>query len=77
MILTHMAAGFLTIMLSASPYVAILIPGRMFIAGYEKLGIKKTVASRTCEHSGICLDPAAPLDLRRRIFFRRIGRQYL
>lgn len=63
LILTHMAAGFLTIMLSASPYVAILIPGRMFIAGYEKLGIKKTVASRTCEHSGICLDPLLPWTL--------------
>lgn len=63
LILTHMAAGFVTIMLSASPYVAILIPGRMFIAGYEKLGIKKTVASRTCEHSGICLDPLLPWTL--------------
>lgn len=63
LILTHMAAGFATIMLTASPYVSILIPGRMFIAGYEKLGIKKSVASRTCEHSGICLDPLLPWSL--------------
>ncbi|MDD4377618.1 MAG: Na+/H+ antiporter NhaC [Eubacteriales bacterium] len=63
LILTHIATGIATIMLSASPYVAILIPGRMFIAGYERLGIKKTVASRTCEHSGICVDPLLPWTL--------------
>lgn len=63
LILSHIIAGFMTIMLSASPYVSILIPGRMFIAGYERLGIKKTVASRTCEHSGICLDPLLPWSL--------------
>lgn len=63
LILSHIATGFLTIMLSASPYVSILIPGRMFIKGYEKLGIKKSVASRTCEHSGICLDPLLPWSL--------------
>lgn len=63
LILTHIATGFLTIALSASPYVSILIPGRMFIVGYKKLGIKKTVASRTCEHSGICLDPLLPWSL--------------
>ena len=63
LILSHIIAGFMTIMLSASPYVSILIPGRMFIAGYERLRIKKTVASRTCEHSGICLDPLLPWSL--------------
>ena len=63
LILSHILTGFLTIMLSASPYVSILIPGRMFIKGYEKLGIKKSVASRTCEHSGICLDPLLPWSL--------------
>ena len=35
----------------------------MFIKGYERLGIKKSVASRTCEHSGICLDPMLPWSL--------------
>jgi len=63
LILTHMAAGIATIMLTASPYVSILIPGRMFIAGYDKLNIKRTVASRTCEHSGICIDPLLPWSL--------------
>ena len=35
----------------------------MFIRAYERLGIKKMVASRTCEHSGICLDPLLPWSL--------------
>lgn len=63
LIYTHVFTGFMTIILSASPYVAILIPGRMFIEGYKKLGVKKTVASRICEHSGICLDPLLPWSL--------------
>ncbi|WP_164914458.1 Na+/H+ antiporter NhaC [Aminipila luticellarii] len=63
LILTHMLAGMATVMATASPYVGILIPGRMFIAGYDKLGIKRTVASRTLEHSGICLDPLLPWSL--------------
>ncbi|MDR1573334.1 MAG: Na+/H+ antiporter NhaC [Clostridiales Family XIII bacterium] len=63
LILTHTFTGFITIMLTASPYVSILIPGRMFIAGYDKLGINKVVASRTCETSGICLDPMLPWTL--------------
>ena len=63
LIVTQMFAGFATIAATASPYVSILIPGRMFIAGYDKLGIKRTVASRTLEHSGICLDPLLPWSL--------------
>lgn len=63
LIITQMLAGFATIAATASPYVCILIPGRMFIAGYDKLGIKRTVASRTLEHSGICLDPLLPWSL--------------
>ncbi len=63
LIWAHVFTGFITVMLSASPYVSILIPGRMFIEGYKKLGIKKTVASRVCEHSGICLDPLLPWSL--------------
>lgn len=63
LILTQMLAGMATVAATASPYVCILIPGRMFIAGYDKLGIKRTVASRTLEHSGICLDPMLPWSL--------------
>lgn len=63
LILSQILTGFIVIMLSASPYVSILIPGRMFIAGYDKLGIDRTVCSRTLEHSGICLDPLLPWTL--------------
>ncbi len=63
LIVSQTIAGFATIMLSASPYVAILIPGRMFAPAYSRIGIKKIVASRTCETSGICLDPLLPWTL--------------
>lgn len=63
LILTQMLAGFATVAATASPYVCILIPGRMFVSGYDKLGIKRVVASRTLEHSGICLDPMLPWSL--------------
>lgn len=63
LILTQMLAGFATVAATASPYVCILIPGRMFVSGYDKLGIKRIVASRTLEHSGICLDPMLPWSL--------------
>lgn len=63
LILTQMLAGFATVAATASPYVSILIPGRMFVSGYDKLGIKRTVASRTLEHSGICLDTMLPWSL--------------
>lgn len=63
LILAHTGTGIATAMLSASPYVSILIPGRMFVAGYDKLGISRTVASRTCTTSGICIDPITPWTL--------------
>ncbi len=63
LVTAQMGAGILTIMLSASPYVAMLIPGRMFMPGYKKLGIKGTVCSRTLENSGVCVDPLIPWSL--------------
>ncbi|MBN7773805.1 Na+/H+ antiporter NhaC [Clostridium aminobutyricum] len=63
LILTQMVAGIATVAATASPYVCILIPGRMFVAGYDKLKIKRIVASRTLEHSGICIDPMLPWSL--------------
>ncbi|MDO5301457.1 MAG: Na+/H+ antiporter NhaC [Tissierellia bacterium] len=77
LILTQIITGFLTIMLSASPYVSILIPGRMFIKGYDKLGIDRTVCSRTLEHSGICLDPLLPWALGAVYFSGVLGVQTL
>lgn len=60
---THIVTAILVNMLSASQYVAIMIPGRMFLPAYKKLGIKNNVASRTCEDSGTVTSPLVPWGL--------------
>lgn len=60
LILSQTIAGFLSVALTSSSYMAILLPGRMFTPAYKKMGVKREVASRTCETSGICLDPLLP-----------------
>ena len=63
LIITHVFSSILVNMLSASQYVAILIPGRMYLSTYDKLGIKRWVASRTCEDSGTVTSPLVPWGL--------------
>jgi NhaC family Na+:H+ antiporter len=73
LVITQTIAGWITIALSASPYVAMLIPGRMFSSSYDKLGKSRTIASRTCTTSGIMLDPFLPWTLGGVFFFGTLG----
>jgi len=63
LITTHIFAAIAVNMLSASQYVAILIPGRMFLRSYDKLHIRRNVASRTCEDAGTVTSPLVPWGL--------------
>ncbi len=63
LITTHVVATIVVNMLSSSQYVSILIPGRMFLSSYDKLGIKRYVASRTCEDAGTVTSPLVPWGL--------------
>lgn len=63
LIITHVFSSILVNMLSASQYVAILIPGRMYLPAYKKLGIRANVASRTCEDSATVTSPLVPWGL--------------
>ncbi|SCZ80043.1 Na+/H+ antiporter NhaC [Acidaminobacter hydrogenoformans] len=63
LIITHVFSSIAVNMLSASQYVAILIPGRMYLSSYDRLGIKRYVASRTCEDSGTVTSPLVPWGL--------------
>ncbi|HPF19013.1 MAG: Na+/H+ antiporter NhaC [Eubacteriales bacterium] len=63
LIITHVFSAIAVNMLSASQYVAIMIPGRMYLPAYKKLGIKTSVASRTCEDSGTVTSPLVPWGL--------------
>ncbi len=63
LIITHVFSAIGVNMLSASQYVAIMIPGRMFLPAYKKLGIKVNVASRTCEDAATVTSPLVPWGL--------------
>ncbi|MFV0517165.1 MAG: Na+/H+ antiporter NhaC [Aminipila sp.] len=63
LITTHVLSSLAVNLLSASQYVAILIPGRMFLPAYKKLGIDLRVASRTCEDSATVTSPIVPWGL--------------
>lgn len=63
LIITHILAGIFVNIIAASQYVAIIIPGRMFLPAYKKLGIRGDVASRTSEDSGTVFSPLIPWGL--------------
>ena len=63
LITTHILSSILVNVISASQYVAIIIPGRMYLPAYKKLGIRLDVASRTCEDSGTVTSPLVPWGL--------------
>lgn len=63
LITTHVLSAIVVNLLSASQYVAILIPGRMFLPAYKKLGLKLNVASRTCEDAATVTSPLVPWGL--------------
>ncbi len=60
---THAVTSIIVNLLSASQYVAILIPGRMYLGTYDKLHIRRNVASRTCEDAGTVTSPLVPWGL--------------
>lgn len=63
LIITHVCSSLIVNAISASQYVAIIIPGRMFLPAYRKLGIRSDVASRTAEDSGTVFSPLIPWGL--------------
>lgn len=63
LITTHVISSIVVNFISASQYVAIIIPGRMYLPAYKKLGIRSDVASRTCEDSGTVTSPLVPWGL--------------
>lgn len=63
LIITHVFSSILVNIISASQYVSIIIPGRMYLPAYKQLGIRTDVASRTCEDSGTVTSPLVPWGL--------------
>ncbi|WP_417863946.1 Na+/H+ antiporter NhaC [Vreelandella venusta] len=63
LIVTHVFSSLATNLFSASQYIAIIIPGRMFVPAYRKLNILPSVCSRTCEDSATVTSPLVPWGL--------------
>ena len=63
LITTHVFSSIIVNLISASQYVSIIIPGRMYLPAYRKLGIRSDVASRTCEDAGTVTSPLVPWGL--------------
>ena len=63
LIITHVFSTIFVNFISASQYVSIIIPGRMFLPAYKKLRIRSDVASRTSEDAGTVTSPLVPWGL--------------
>ena len=63
LIITHLISSIIVNFISASQYVAIIIPGRMYLPAYKKLGLRSDVASRTTEDAGTVTSPLVPWGL--------------
>lgn len=73
LIVTHVFSSLATNLFSASQYIAIIIPGRMFVPAYRKLKILPSVCSRTCEDSATVTSPPSALGARWRLLHGRAG----
>lgn len=63
LIITHVFAGIFVNLIAASQYVALIIPGRMLLPAYKKIGVRGDVASRTSEDSATVFSPLVPWGL--------------
>lgn len=63
LVIVHLLSSMVVNVISASQYVAIIIPGRMFLPAYKKLNLKTALASRTCEDAGTVTSPLVPWGL--------------
>ncbi|SES82807.1 transporter, NhaC family (TC 2.A.35) [Natronincola peptidivorans] len=63
LITTHVISAIAVNLFSASQYMAILIPSRMFVPAYKKQRILPQVNSRTAEDAGTVTSPLVPWGL--------------
>jgi Na+:H+ antiporter, NhaC family len=73
LVTTHVVSGILVNLFSASQYMAIIIPGRMFRPAYKKIGLLPQVLSRTSEDSGTVFSPLVPWGLCGVFFYGCLG----
>ncbi len=73
LVTTHVISAILVNLFSASQYMAIIIPGRMYRPAYKKLGLLPQVLSRTSEDAGTVTSPLVPWGLCGVFFYGCLG----
>jgi len=63
LVTTHVISSVLINMFSAAQFLAIIIPGRMFVPMYKKQKLLPQVCSRVCEDSATVTSPLIPWGL--------------
>jgi len=63
LVTTHVISSILINVFSASQFMAIIIPGRMFVPMYRKMKLLPQVCSRVCEDSATVTSPLVPWGL--------------
>lgn len=63
LVTTHVISSILVNLFAASQFIAIIIPGRMLLPAYRKLGLLPQVCSRVCEDSATVTSPLVPWGL--------------
>lgn len=73
LILTHVLTCISVNLFTASQYLSIMIPGKLYAPAYDKLGIKRYVCSRTCEDAGTVTSPLVPWNMCGAYFAATLG----
>lgn len=63
LVTTHVISAIAVNLLSASQYMAIIIPGRLFLPAYRERKLLPQVCSRVCEDAGTVTSPLIPWGL--------------
>lgn len=63
LVTTHVISSILVNIFSASQFMAIIIPGRMFVPMYKKMKLLPQICSRVCEDSATVTSPLIPWGL--------------
>ena len=73
LVTTHVISAIIINLATASQYMAIIIPGRMYRPAYKKLGLLPQVLSRTSEDAGTVFSPLVPWGLCGVFFYGCLG----
>lgn len=73
LVVTHIISGLITNTFTASQYMAIILPSRMLLPAYEKLGLSKEMVARVSDEGAGVTSPLIPWGLCGAFFTATLG----